>query len=524
MRFGIETPRRPVLLVIMDGVGVNPSKINNAVAEAETPRLDEYFYRYPWTLLEASGEAAGLPYGQMGNSEVGHMTLGSGSIVRQDLILIDDALRDESFFSNPAFLSAIQRAKQKGRPLHLFGLVSDGGVHSHIGHLLGLIELCRRQQVRPLVHMVTDGRDTLPKCAREYLPTLEDALREAGGSIATVSGRYFAMDRDNRWTRVERSWRAMVLGKGRTSLSAVTAIEMAYERKESDEFIQPTVVGGYEGAEDGDVIISFNFRKDRPRQMVGALGDPEFRGFDRGDSPLLETVCMMRYSNDLNFPYAFESERPEGTLSREISKAGIGQFHCAETEKYAHVTHFFNGGSADPASGERHLLIPSPDVATYDLKPEMSAPAVADAVIDAIQRSQYGFIVVNFANGDMVGHTGKCSAVLQAVEVLDAQVGRILDAAVSGGYSAVVTADHGNCDLLMDPETDSPHTQHTLHPVPCIVVDDQHSDLVSHGNLAMVASTVLELMGLKVPGYMLHGSLFVHKHSPQAPTHNRNAA
>ena len=504
-----NVPRRPVVLVILDGFGVNPSKINNAVAEASTPRLDEYFYRYPWTLLDASGAAAGLPEGQMGNSEVGHMTLGSGSVVRQDLVLIDQAIESGAFFENSALNAAVDDAWEKDRPLHLLGLVSDGGVHSHLDHLLALVELCRRRQVRPLVHMITDGRDTLPKCASRYLPQLEAALHAAGGAIATVSGRYYAMDRDQRWERVEKAWRTIVLGRGRNAPSAAAAIEMAYANKEGDEFILPTVIGGYQGVQADDVVVSFNFRKDRPRQMVAALARRDFQGFDRGDGPLAAVTCMMEYNSELGLPYAFEPERPRVTLNRQISDAGIKQLHCAETEKYAHVTHFFNGGSSEPALGEKHLLIASPKVATYDLQPEMSAPEVADAVVNAIAEKQYGFILVNFANGDMVGHTGIRDAVIQAVEALDQQVGRVLDAAVKADYSVLLTADHGNCDLLMDPATDEPHTQHTTHPVPCLVVDEQRWRLVSHGGLSQVAPAVLQLMGLPVPEAMDRGSVLI---------------
>jgi 2,3-bisphosphoglycerate-independent phosphoglycerate mutase len=357
--------------------------------------------------------------------------------------------------------------------------------------------------------MITDGRDTAPKCAFNYLPQLECALEEAGGAIVTVSGRYYAMDRDRRWERVERAWRAMVLGQGRKAPSAATAIETAHANNEGDEFIHPTVLQGYKGIQEGDVLFSFNFRKDRPKQLVAALARLDFAGFDRGDSPLGAVTCMMKYDNSLGLPYAFESEKPRVTLNREISREGIGQLHCAETEKYAHVTHFFNGGYGEPSLGEKHLLIPSPKVATYDLKPEMSAPAVAEAVVNAISSQQYGFILVNFANGDMVGHTGVRHAVLQAVEALDTHVGRVLDTAVAAGYSVILTADHGNCDLLVDPVSDEPHTQHTTNPVPCLVIDRERWRLATRGGLANVAPTVLQLMGLKKPLEMASESLLV---------------
>jgi 2,3-bisphosphoglycerate-independent phosphoglycerate mutase len=483
--------RHPVVLVILDGFGVNPSKINNAVAQARTPRLDEYFFRYSFSVLSASGAGVGLPEGQMGNSEVGHMTLGSGCVVRQDLVLIDDAIADGSYFTNPTLMRAVQTAKSRGRPLHLLGLVSDGGVHSQLNHLLALIDLCARHQVIPWVHMITDGRDTPPRSALQYLPAMEEALSGAGGRVVTVSGRFYAMDRDRRWDRVERAWRAVVLGKGRKAPTARDAINLAYGAGEGDEFIHPSVIGGFGGLHDDDVLVSFNFRKDRPRQIVAALVSPEFAGFDRGDYPRLDLSCMMDYDASLGLPYAFTPEAPGTTLSQVFGTSGISQFHCAETEKYAHVTYFFNGGSQDQVPGEEHRLIPSPKVATYDLKPEMSASQVASAVVEAIGSGSYGFIVVNFANGDMVGHTGDERAAIRAVEALDREAGRVLDAAVANGYSAILTADHGNCDLMVDPETDEPHTQHTTHPVPFLVVDESRWVLAPSGSLADVAPSVL---------------------------------
>jgi 2,3-bisphosphoglycerate-independent phosphoglycerate mutase len=508
--------RHPVVLVILDGFGVNPSKINNAVAQARTPRLDEYFFRYSFSVLSASGAGVGLPEGQMGNSEVGHMTLGSGCVVRQDLVLIDDAIADGSYFTNPTLMRAVQTAKSRGRPLHLLGLVSDGGVHSQLNHLLALIDLCARHQVIPWVHMITDGRDTPPRSALQYLPAMEEALSGAGGRVVTVSGRFYAMDRDRRWDRVERAWRAVVLGKGRKAPTARDAINLAYGAGEGDEFIHPSVIGGFGGLHDDDVLVSFNFRKDRPRQIVAALVSPEFAGFDRGDYPRLDLSCMMDYDASLGLPYAFTPEAPGTTLSQVFGTSGISQFHCAETEKYAHVTYFFNGGSQDQVPGEEHRLIPSPKVATYDLKPEMSASQVASAVVEAIGSGSYGFIVVNFANGDMVGHTGDERAAIRAVEALDREAGRVLDAAVANGYSAILTADHGNCDLMVDPETDEPHTQHTTHPVPFLVVDESRWVLAPSGSLADVAPSVLTLMGIPAPSAMTGRSMLIRALPPQA--------
>ena len=505
-----KTPRRPVVLIILDGFGVNPGKLNNGIAEADTPRLDEYLFRYPHTLLSASGSAVGLTEGQMGNSEVGHMTLGSGCVIRQDLVLIDEAIADGSFFSNPVLSRVMERASVTGRPLHLMGLVSDGGVHSHLRHLLALIELCRRHEVRPLVHMITDGRDTAPKCARQYLPPLEEALEGARGQVATVAGRYYTMDRDKRWDRVERGWKAMVLGEGRSAVSPRAAVEAAYSAGEGDEFIVPTVLPGYKGMADGDLLLSFNFRKDRPRQIVAALALPGFDGFDRNGAPRVDVTCMMDYDPKLGLPYAFEPEVPPVTLNRLISQAGLRQFHCAETEKYAHVTYFFDGGNGEKADGEDHRLIPSPPVATYDQKPEMSAHEVADAVVEAIGSGSYGFIIVNFANGDMVGHTGVRDAVIKAVETLDREAGRVMDTAVAANYSVILTADHGNCDLLVDPLTDEPHTQHTTNPVPCLIIDKETWVLAPGGGLSAVAPTVLQLMGLSQPVQMSGRSLLVY--------------
>ena len=510
-----EVPRRPVVLVILDGFGLNPSKINNAVAEARTPRLDEYFFRYSHSVLDASGPGVGLPVGQMGNSEVGHMTLGSGCRVRQDLVLIDDAIADGSFTANPVLGAAVATAKARGRPLHLLGLVSDGGVHSHLNHLLALIDLCAREGVEPVVHMITDGRDTPPRSALQYLPPLEQALGAAGGRIATVSGRFYTMDRDRRWERVERAWRTLVLGKGRGAASARDAINAAYAAGEGDEFIQPSVIAGFPGLADDDVVVSFNFRKDRPRQIVSALASADFDGFDRGRWPRLDLSCMMEYAPGLGLPFAFTPESPVVTLGAHLGSLGIPQFHCAETEKYAHVTFFFNGGSHGQAPGEEHRLIPSPKVATYDQKPEMSAPQVADAVIEAIRQGRHGFVVVNFANGDMVGHTGDHQAAIRAVEALDRAVGRVLDAAGGCGWSAIVTADHGNCDLMVDPETDEPHTQHTTHPVPFLVVDESRWTLAPAGTLADVAPSVLTLMGLPVPDAMTGRSMLIEALAPQ---------
>jgi len=502
-------PRRPVLLIIMDGVGVNPSKANNAVVEADTPRLDEYLSTHSHTTLDASGRAVGLPAGQMGNSEVGHLTLGAGAIVRQDLVRIDDAIEDGSFFDNDALLGAARDAKARNEPLHLIGLVSDGGVHSHLRHLLALVEICRREDVAPIVHMITDGRDTAPRSAMNYLPELEERLAEAGGRIATVCGRYYAMDRDKRWERTERAFRAIAFAEGDPAESARAAIESAYDAGETDEFIKPRIVGEPVPLGRDAVCVLFNFRNDRPRQLTAALGMESCAGFDRGDFHPVSTTCLTEYEPRFLSPIAFPPERPGTTLASTIAAAGIPQFHCAETEKYAHVTFFFNGGREEPFAGEDRVMVPSPAVDTYDQQPEMSAHEVADETIQAMAAGRYGFILVNFANGDMVGHTAMREPLIKAVETLDAEVGRVLDAAKQHDYSVILTADHGNCDEYVDPVTREPHTQHTTYPVMCMVSDSARWRLTTGGGLSDIAPTVLALMGVPQPKAMTGHSLLL---------------
>jgi 2,3-bisphosphoglycerate-independent phosphoglycerate mutase len=509
MSYGFELPRRPVVLIILDGFGANPGKANNAVIIAETPNLDRLFAHNPHTVLNASARAVGLPDGQMGNSEVGHMTLGSGCIVRQDLVLIDDAIADRSFFENKVLIAAARRAVELGRPLHLMGLVSDGGVHSHVRHLTALIKLAKYQGARPAVHMITDGRDTPPRSAKNYLCALDEALAAAGGVYSTVSGRYFAMDRDHRWDRTKLAFDAFVHGEGRRADSARSAIDQAYANDEDDEFIRPTVIDGGEPIRDGDPVVFFNFRKDRPRQIVSALYDRELDAFDRGGFGAAEVSCMMEYDPWYGLPEAFPHETPPVTLGEVLSDAGLPQFHCAETEKYAHVTFFFNGGRGDPFPGEERCLIPSPQVATYDLQPEMSAPQVTDAVISAMDSGAYAFIVVNFANGDMVGHTAVREAIIEAVRVLDREVGRVTDAAARNGYSVLLTADHGNCDEMVDPVSGEPHTRHTCYPVPCLIIDEAPWTLSIGRGIEDVAPTVLALMGLPKPEAMQGKSILL---------------
>jgi 2,3-bisphosphoglycerate-independent phosphoglycerate mutase len=492
---------------------MNPSKTNNAVIEADTPNLDRYFSSYPHTALEASGKGVGLPVGQMGNSEVGHMTIGCGSIVKQDLIRIDDSIEDESFFQNSAILGAVKGAAKKDRPLHLIGLVSDGGVHSHINHLLALIKLCSQHNVLAQLHMITDGRDAPPKSAMNYIPDIELALSEYGGIVGTLHGRYYAMDRDRRWGRTELTWQAMVNGAGNHAKNMTLAIQDAYEAGETDEFIKPTILPDFIPIEDGDELVFFNFRNDRSRQLTAALTHSDFSCFDRGDFEPITVTCMTQYDPEFLSPIAFPPERPKTTLGGILSQAGYRQLHCAETEKYPHVTFFMNGGREHRFPGEDRKMIPSPDVATYDLAPEMSAAQVANEMIDALRSHDYGFLVVNFANGDMVGHTAVREAIIRAVEVLDREVGRVLDVAIEEGYSVVLTADHGNCDEMVDPVTGEPHTQHTHYPVPCLILDEVSWRLATGENLSAIAPTLLQLMGIGQPEEMQGNSLLLEEYS-----------
>lgn len=504
-----SVPRKPTLLIILDGFGVNPSRINNAVQEADTPRLDQYFSTNPHTTLDACGTSVGLPDGQMGNSEVGHMTLGSGSVIRQDLVRINDEIENGEFFNNAALLAAVEDSAANERPLHLVGLTSNGGVHSHINHLKALIKLCADHKVKPVVHMTTDGRDTAQMSALTFLAEIDGLLEDAGGGIATVSGRYYSMDRDNRWDRTELAWQAMVNGEGLQAENARYAIEAAYAHDITDEFIKPTVLENAELIQSNDNIIFFNFRNDRSRQLTAVLSQENFDEFNTGDFEGALVTCLTEYDPEFLLPIGYAPERPQATVASVVSRAGYKQMHCAETEKFAHVTYFFNGGKKQPFAGEDHVMVNSPDVATYDLKPEMSAAGVADKVIEGLESGEYGFIMVNFANGDMVGHTAVRAAVIQAVEALDKEVGRVLDAAVATGFSVILTADHGNCDEMVDPVTQEPHTQHTLYPVPCLIIDETHWHLRPGCDLSAVAPTILQMMGLQQPPSMTGKSLLL---------------
>jgi 2,3-bisphosphoglycerate-independent phosphoglycerate mutase len=492
--------------MICDGWGHAPPSEGNAIARARTPIYDRWMAEFPWTLLSASGEAVGLPEGVMGNSEVGHLTLGAGRMVPQDLLRIDLALRDGSFRQNPALLAAMQHARRKGATLHLMGLVSDGGVHSHERHLLGLLDLAARLEVqRVLVHAFTDGRDTPPKSARGFLATLERALAKTGGRVATVSGRYYAMDRDKRWDRVARAYAALVFASGLQAESAADAVAAAYARGESDEFIQPTVIldqGEPVGAiQDGDAVVFFNFRADRARQLTRALTETDFAEFPRPRPPRLHFVSFTEYKPEFGVSVAFAPRPLTNILADVWAKAGVSNLRLAETEKYAHVTYFFNGGVEEPYPGEERLLVPSWKGATYDLHPEMSAAQITDEAVRALRERRFGAFVVNFANADMVGHTGKISETIVAVETLDGCFGILEAACAETGVRLVMTADHGNAEQMLDPVTGEPHTAHTTNPVPLILCG-QKGALRDGGALSDVAPTLLGLQGLGVPEEM----------------------
>jgi 2,3-bisphosphoglycerate-independent phosphoglycerate mutase len=493
-------------LIILDGWGLAPPGPGNAISLAETPVFDRLWDEYPHTRLSAQGPDVGLPEGQMGNSEVGHLNLGAGAIVKQDLARIDDAVADGSFFENEVLLAACERARNSPRGrLHLLGLVSDGGVHSGWEHLEAAIELAAQEGVPDVVfHAFTDGRDTLPHGGKGYLEELERWLR-AAGRVGTVSGRYYAMDRDTRWERTKLAYDAIVHAEGLRAASSAEAIGASYERDETDEFVKPTVIGDYDGAAEGDVAIFINFRPDRARQMSRALADPGFDEFPRSASPL-DLTTMTEYRKGWPYPVAFPEQRPKTTLAETIANAGGSQLHVAETEKYAHVTYFFNGGREQELEGEEHCLVESPrDVPTYDHKPEMSAEGAAEAFVSHWARGDYRFGIINFANPDMVGHTGVIPAAVRAVETVDAQLGRVVEAVTAKGGACIVTADHGNCDNMLEPDG-SPNTAHSLNPVP-LIVTEQGLRLRDHGILADVAPTALDLLDIEQPGAMTGRSL-----------------
>jgi 2,3-bisphosphoglycerate-independent phosphoglycerate mutase len=496
-----------VALVVLDGWGLAPPGPGNAVSQAATPVFDGLWERYPHTELSASGRAVGLPDGQMGNSEVGHLNLGAGAIVKQDLLRINDAIADGSFFENEVLKAICERARAgpRGR-LHLLGLVSDGGVHSGWEHIEACIELAAAEGVPDLVvHAFTDGRDTLPHSAPGYLQEVERWLRRAG-RVGTVSGRYYAMDRDRRWERTKLAYDAIIHAHGLHAEGAVEAVRASHERGETDEFVRPTVIGGYDGAADGDAALFFNFRPDRARQLVRALGEPGFDEFPRGSAPRLNVATMTEYQAEWGYPQAFPPRDPEVTLASVLARRGERQLHVAETEKYAHVTYFFNGGREDEWQGERRCLVDSPrDVPTYDHKPEMSAAQAAEAFRERWTDGSYHFGIINFANPDMVGHTGDIPAAVEAIEAVDRCLGEVVGAVQGKEGVCIVTSDHGNADSMLEPDG-SPNTAHSTNPVP-LIVTREGLRLRDGGILADVAPTLLDLLGIEQPPEMTGRSL-----------------
>ncbi|SIO31666.1 2,3-bisphosphoglycerate-independent phosphoglycerate mutase [Vannielia litorea] len=499
---------KPVVLCILDGWGLGDGGPGDAPALARTPVMDRLMATCPHATLTTFGPDVGLPTGQMGNSEVGHTNIGAGRVVAMDLGQIDLAIEDGSFAENEGLGAFIAALKASGGTAHLAGLVSPGGVHSHQSHMIAAARAIAAAGVPVAIHALTDGRDVAPKSADGYIAETEKALPE-GARFVTVSGRYYAMDRDNRWDRVSKAYEAILHGKGEAGESATGTVTAAYAADKTDEFILPTVLPGYAGMTDGDGLFFLNFRADRAREILRAIGEPGFAEFDPGTRPRLAALLgMVEYSEGHNayMTTCFPPRDIRNTLGAWVARHGLTQFHIAETEKYPHVTFFLNGGKEDPEPGEDRYMPKSPDVATYDMKPEMSAPEVSERLVAAIEKG-YDFIVVNFANPDMVGHTGVIEAAVAACEAVDTGLGKALDALEKAGGAIIVTADHGNCDMMIDPETGGPHTAHTLNPVPVVIYGAPEGARVAEGRLADLAPTVLELMGLPQPEEMTGKSL-----------------
>jgi 2,3-bisphosphoglycerate-independent phosphoglycerate mutase len=498
--------RPPVAaLIIFDGWGLRAAQESNAIAMARTPVMDRLVRTQAHTELDASGEAVGLPPGVMGNSEVGHLTIGSGRVIYQDVMRITKAIETGEFARNEALLGAIRAAKAGGRTLHAWGLLSDGSVHSHIDHLFALLDLAAREGLeRIAVHAVLDGRDKPPRSALPFIDALERKLRAIGrGRIATVQGRYYAMDRDKRWERIERAWRAVVEGEGAPASSAREAVERSYAAGKDDEFVEPCIVGAPLKMADGDQVICYNFRADRARELSRALAIADFSGFARTRVPMIGYVCMTEYDRSLGLKTAFGPQDVRNTLAEMLAKNGIANLRVAETEKYAHVTYFLNGGIEKPFAYEERALIASSKVATYDLEPTMRAHEVAMCAAEAIDSGKFGLVVMNFANPDMVGHTGKFEATVKAVESSDEALGVVVKALEARGGVALITADHGNAEFMADPATGQPHTAHTTNPVPLILFDPSYKgELKGGGGLSDVAPTLLAMLGIAPPPEM----------------------
>ena len=507
---------RPVMLVILDGFGWREESADNAVRLARTPNFSALWSGSPHAFLHTSGRDVGLPAGQMGNSEVGHLTIGAGRVIKQELVRIGDAVADGSIATLPAYLMLVAALRRTGGTCHLMGLVSPGGVHSHQDHAAGLARHLSAAGVKTVVHAFTDGRDTPPRSGKEDLARLRAAL-PADVPVATVTGRYFAMDRDNRWERVSQAYAAMAEGEGARFGDPAQAVQAGYDAGKFDEFIPASVIGGYAGMKDGDAILCFNFRADRAREILAAFLDPGFDGFPRKRRiAFAAAVGMTRYSDALApfMTWLFDAEPLVNILGAVVSAAGKTQARMAETEKYPHVTYFLNGGRETPFPGEDRVMVPSPKVATYDLQPEMSAPELTDKAVAAIDGGKYDLIILNYANPDMVGHTGSLSAAIKAVETVDTGLGRIVEALKRQGGALVVTADHGNCELMKDPETGEPHTSHTTNPVPVVVMNGP-SAAIRDGALSDLAPTLLDLMGLAQPVEMT-GHSIVRTHAARA--------
>lgn len=506
--------KKPVMLMILDGFGIAPKSDGNAVEAAKKPNFDRLIGKYPHTQLQASGLYVGLPDGQMGNSEVGHLNIGAGRIIYQELTRITKEISEGGFFKNDALTLAVNNAKEKNSALHLMGLLSDGGVHSHIDHLKGLLRLAKDAGLEKVyVHCFMDGRDVPPSSGKDFVVELENYMNEIGvGKIATVSGRYYAMDRDNRWERVELAYNAMVLGRGEIATSAVEAIEKSYHDNKTDEFVLPAVVDSNGMIKNGDSVIFFNFRPDRAREITRAINDKEFAGFKR-ETLNLTFVTMTQYDKTLEgVNVAYRPESINNTLGEYVSSKGLNQLRIAETEKYAHVTFFFNGGVEKENPGEDRALIASPKVATYDLKPEMSAYEVTEELINRINEDKYDMIILNFANPDMVGHTGVMEAAVKAIEVVDECLGKISDKILEKEGTLFITADHGNAETMIDFSTGNPFTAHTTDPVPFIwVANNTEGRTLQEGKLADIAPTMLTVMGLDVPEEMSGKTLIVNK-------------
>lgn len=504
--------RKPVMLMILDGFGINPNEKGNAVAIANTPNIDKLKKTWPTTIIHTSGLDVGLPEGQMGNSEVGHTNIGAGRIVYQDLTRITKSIEDGDFFSIKEFADAIDNCKKNNSNLHIMGLLSDGGVHSHIRHLVALLEFAKRKDFENVyVHCFMDGRDTPPTSGEGYIAKLEEKMKEKGvGKIATIEGRFYAMDRDKRWNRVKEAYDAMVNGVGEEATSALGAIEASYQKEVFDEFVKPTVIHSGDSPvatiKDNDSVIFFNFRPDRAREITRTLVDKDFNEFETKKMNLF-FVCFTQYDETMpNVKIAFKPETLVNTFGEYISKKGLKQLRIAETEKYAHVTFFFNGGEEKEYEGEDRILVPSPKVETYDLKPEMSALEVTDKVVEAINSGKYDSIILNYANPDMVGHTGSLEAAVKAVETIDGCVGKVVEAIEKQNGVLIITADHGNAEQMIDYKTGEPQTAHTTNPVPLILVGLEGVKL-KEGKLADLAPTMLDIMGLEKPQEMTGESL-----------------